>query len=794
VVSVAEVSAAATACRATSRPIAQVHKDLLSHNAEFIEHSAISPNGEWVALRCRRKVDVIDAHNGALHWTTDGMDAEIVSMAFSPNADQLFTAGVSLRAWCLHTGQLVREYAHAPAGSRCEIRLSPDGRRLFVSDSMQVFDVDSGAVICKLNTDTTSPAIFSSDSRYLTFGVWKTSQVQVFDAATGHLVHSVTLPKKELLAGTKTLNLNEAIWLMSQTAFCVALLNDARILVFGFGGAIVVLDMPEGRVVHLFAAEGGPIERTALSPDGSTVALANEYGELTLLHLATGQVNRLASPCSTSIKGLGYTDSGRHLMVGTATMVALCDAQAGSVVRYLRAPADFCSAYALSPNRLRLLTSSGANARFTNPEGANCSRDLRWHRHRINALAISAEGALVLSGSDDLTARITDACTGKHTRTLGGNGGRFHRELTLGYETSLYRLLHPEGPPPISNLVRRSGIGERIVRTICTAMLRALQWHDSSVMSAAFSPDGREALTGDLSGTVRTWDVASGKLLRRYRNQSQNVTPYHVGFSPDGTAVMAASSYRVTLWDRESGRELQSFGLRDSIHSAAFAGGPHRLLTCVEKRCLLWDVSGEEPVELQRFAPNQRGQVYCAAASDDGHRVVTGGANGQICVWDAANGALIQTLQADQTSLRFVGFGSSNDQIVAVGTDGSIRIWNRAEGNCQMLWWTPSGKSGTGIHCSGIWRTEPLETDSVDFHCTSLRPGSLHVHVPGADAITLPQLLATLPAPTRSLLRAPAASDRLGKAWSLKEALHAFGHSSMRHLAERIAAPQSTTS
>ena len=57
-------------------------------------------------------------------------------------------------------------------------------------------------------------------------------------------------------------------------------------------------------------------------------------------------------------------------------------------------------------------------------------------------------------------------------------------------------------------------------------------WHSSWVTSVAFSPDGKQIVSGSDDGTVRLWDAATGALQQPLERYSSWVTS--VAFSPDG--------------------------------------------------------------------------------------------------------------------------------------------------------------------------------------------------------------------------------------------------------------------
>ena len=69
-----------------------------------------------------------------------------------------------------------------------------------------------------------------------------------------------------------------------------------------------------------------------------------------------------------------------------------------------------------------------------------------------------------------------------------------------------------------------------------------------AVRSAAFSPDGRRAVTANQDGTARIWDVESGKEIGPPLTHDGPVQA--ATFSPDGTFVVTAGPDAVArVWD-----------------------------------------------------------------------------------------------------------------------------------------------------------------------------------------------------------------------------------------------------
>ncbi len=169
-------------------------------------------------------------------------------------------------------------------------------------------------------------------------------------------------------------------------------------------------------------------------------------------------------------------------------------------------------------------------------------------------------------------------------------------------------------------------------------------------MPLAYSPDGKLLVSGGDDKIVRFWDPDTGKEVQRLPAAEHAVQS--VAFSPDGKVLAVASGElgakfggRVVLWEVRTAKVVRQLGKSSRIYglvafspdgkTVAAAGGNSGLPGALQ----LWDAGTGEELFGGR---GHLGPVDSVAFSADGRRVVTGGWNENIHVWDAGSGKELQ--------------------------------------------------------------------------------------------------------------------------------------------------------
>jgi WD40 repeat protein len=551
------------------------------------------PDGKTLAsCGFDRTVRLWDVDRGQLLWTFRGHTGAVHRIALRPDGKALASAGAdgTVRLWDPARRTAVRTLGEFEA-VLVHVAFSPDGKWLaaFSPDgNVVVWDAGSGAKLRSFKHPTgCDRGAFLPDGDTL-----------VFSAPPGRL-HRYSMAQGQVVGAVRS----EVVLALQLTVRA-----DGRLLACaGLGGVFQLWDWaarpPRPQTFRLFPYDKAWYDAAVFGPDGRHVATANPDGTVYLF--------RLGPPGAKALPGLPRPDMvlqparefrGHEFMLYWVAFsrdgkTAFSAGQDGTVRSWglatgaerlrLRHP-ERVLRLAVSPDDRYLLTSCEDRVVrvWDLAKGAEARR--LEGKHSPWTLGLSPDGREVLThdlAGPATMSVISEVATGKELRRfpLGGEG-----------------VWTPDGQRLLSNWQGSLRVAD--ART--GKVIRPLYGHRTWIRDVAVSPDGRlglsasgtpapaDAYAGDAFDdcSVRLWDVGSGRQLRVW--QESHATRWGVAFSPGGRRAVAGSREgTVRVYDLATGKELACLESPTGVHGVAVSpDGRWVLGGCQDGVLRLWEL------------------------------------------------------------------------------------------------------------------------------------------------------------------------------------------------------------
>ncbi|CAK3940225.1 Transcriptional repressor rco-1 [Lecanosticta acicola] len=309
---------------------------------------------------------------------------------------------------------LVHNLAHQSVV--CCVRFSHDGR--FVATgcnrSAQIFDVNSGKQVCHLQDNTTNSegdlyirsVCFSPDGRFLATGA-EDKIIRVWD------IHNKAI--RHQFAGH------------DQDIYSLDFASDGRYIASGSGDRTIRLwDLQDNQCVLSLQIEDG-VTTVAMSPNGRYVAAGSLDKSVRIWDTSSGVlVERTEGEQGhkDSVYSVAFSPGGEHLVSGSLDktirmwrlnpqgrsyqgMGGSNNSKSGECVRVFEGHKDFVLSVALTPDGAWVMSGSkDRGVQFWDPETGQAQLMLQGHKNSVISVAPSPMGGLFATGSGDMKARI----------------------------------------------------------------------------------------------------------------------------------------------------------------------------------------------------------------------------------------------------------------------------------------------------------------------------------------------------------------------------------------------------
>jgi WD40 repeat protein len=694
------------------------HKDLVSSVA-VTTSTGLAVTGSWDGI-----ARVFDLKTGAKLRELTGHTSDINGVAVSPDGNRVVTTSQdqTARIWDINTGaELFQLRGHT--GFVQSVAVTKDGVVTGSSDTtVRIWDLNTGSEVkvLKGHLGTVHSVAVTPDGNRLLTGSWDNT-ARLWDLKTGNVIRVLSGHAGPIYA------------VATDGARGVTASQDGTTRVWDLktGTEVARLRGHQARVSKQVSPTGaeassGPVRSVAMTSDGKLLITGGEDRTTRVWDLSRWGVLKAHKGRVTSV---AIAPSGSHFVTGSDDKTAqVWDLRTGIGVTTLEGHQAPINSVVVTPDGTRVVTGSGASRRdqlpsgvLPGPGGRGFARDytarlwdlktgtklkeFQGHNGAINSVAVTPDGKLLVTGSDDKTVRVWDMATGEKVTVVQGLGevdsvlmtADGTRVITAASDGKV-RLWDAKSGAMLSEfkahetdvravalipgrdrIVTGGGDGTAFVWDLSTrTALGELKGHDSAIFSVAVTQDGRRAITGSADNTARVWNLETGMSERVLAGHKGYV--YGVAVTPDATrAVTASWDGTARVWNLQTGAMLLEFkGHKSDINGVTVAPDGRRVVTASDDRTArVWDIdTGTEILELKEHTDF----VYGVAVTPDGNRLVTGSRDKTARIWDLRTGKRLETLRGHQGAVHSVWIAPDGNRLVTGSWDTTAKVWDLATG------------------------------------------------------------------------------------------------------------------
>ena len=466
-----------------------------------------------------------------------------------------------------------------------------------------------------------------------------------------------------------------------------------------------------------------PIRSIKFSPNGQLLGIAGDAKEIWLVDINTWEsVQQLTGYKKASIRAIDFTPDGENIAGGGLdSQIRIWNVKTGKIMETLTGHEKQVRAVAFNSDKENLKILSAAedqtlrlweieyykNQRKKNGDKitGKCIKIIQGYNNPIWSLAFSSTKPFLITGDeenqvllwelsqDDLTKVIPKKlefyCQIHNNKKISITHSNLIRKVAFNKDGSWLAIGSYDGTAIALDLTQKTY--KDTYQCVTTKLIKAND-NDSDndnnnnrVISVNFHPTKKIiAICYYYGEKVDLWDFdESGKsqiiqTIDLLDNKGKRSRGRDVAFSPDGQILAISSEENfIRLYDWENQTYLPALkGHQAPVWSIAFREEPENneiLASCDAKgEIRIWNIETSQSRKLEGHTSRLRSIAF----SPDYQKLVSGGDDGTVKIWNIKSGECLKTFSVPETWIWSVSFSYDGQMIAHSNDNGTAQIWD----------------------------------------------------------------------------------------------------------------------
>lgn len=629
----------------------------------------------------------------------------------------------TIRIWELNTGIEIDSLT-GHNGPIKALAISPDGNLLISSGGCRhndgfgqtsnniviIWDLNQRTqirIIRNIVGESINAIAISHDGNYLIIG---SSEIKIWNLKTDEEVTS--LPNQGGAIGLATTYNGQ---------YLIAAIYKSTLKVYDFRILIELFSKHRNDSIKIpyqsYRGHEKCVNVVSVTSDGQSVLTGGDDCTIRMWDVHSGAEHRSFRGHISAIHAIAITPDGRYIVTGSGSHNYKVD-----TAHYILKDIQNSHAPISKDSDITADQETDNSIRVWEIERGKLCFILQGHTKKVNGLAITPDGAKVISASSDGTLKVWDLVKGNILLTITGHKGAVNAVTVT----------------PNGNYLISAGADHtlKMWHLNSGSLVFTLAGHTDSVNAVVVAPDGDKAISASDDNSIKVWELNLRQNISTFRGHRRGVTSLAL-MTNRHRFLSAGLDTTVRLWDLYKETELAIIPFDhqgECISDISISPDDTLIFPVIESHRNLDAWKLNKQIELLS-SKRHVARINAIAITPNGQLAISASDDSNLKIWNIETQQLCLTLHGHVASINAVIALPDNRRVVSSSQDKTIRIWDIKDGKeilrlDNLVFWLPTiaittdGRqmvsNGSSKDKSGLLRVWDLECgrlrNTIDVH------------------------------------------------------------------------------